>query len=204
MWKDFKAVAHETVPAETDAHSETHPTRTLRNVHLGSKHDETIASTASACLRLYCGAGKIDAFAAMLRAAPSARLPVRMHFGIISNANVTESSFIRKERVLACESRAQVVCLKYSSVAIVHGAEFGNRARWLETVLVVCARRWEGHRWGMRAFQPAARSTISLALLRILRSVPLRTSEAVAVKCQRSTINGLGASHRPSSGSKEQ
>jgi hypothetical protein len=160
----------------------------------------------SVCLRLYCGAGKIDAFAAMLRAAPSARLPVRMHFGNISNANVTASSSIRKEHVLAYDSRAHahVVCLKYPSVAIIHGADFGSRARWLETVLVVCARRWEGHRWGMRAFQPAARSTISLALLRIFRSVPLRMSEAVDVKCRMSEINGLGASHRPSSGSKEQ
>jgi hypothetical protein len=85
----------------------------------------------SVCLRLYCGAGKIDAFAAMLRAAPSARLPVRMHFGNISNANVTASSSIRKEHVLAYDSRAHahVVCLKYPSVAIIHGADFGSRAR---------------------------------------------------------------------------
>jgi hypothetical protein len=107
MWKDFKAVAHETVPAETDAHDETQPTKALRNVHLGSKHDETIASIASVCLRLYCGAGKIDASAAMLRAAQSTRLPVRMHFGNTSNANVTV--FIHQEG--ACIStRVQSTC----------------------------------------------------------------------------------------------
>lgn len=96
MWKDFKPWRMKRYLQKlmrTMKLDQREPSRmyTWRVSTMKQSHQPS-----SVCLRLYCGAGKIDVFAAMLRAAQYARLNVRMHFGKTSNANVTESSSIRK------------------------------------------------------------------------------------------------------------
>jgi hypothetical protein len=93
-----------------------------------------------------------------------------MHFGSTSNANVTESSSIRKEHALVTESRAHPIFLDDPSGAIVHAAESDSRARWLESALGVCARTREGAQMGDASFsrQRGPGSDMSRSLLVLL------------------------------------